>query len=55
MQRRSLDSNIGIDDFNKKVFTKSMELIFNCKKISIDQLSSGHLSSSIKKKYNSID
>jgi len=55
MQRRSLDSNIGIEDFNKKVFTKSMELFINCKKISIDHLSAYHSNPAIKSKYNAID
>lgn len=55
MQKKSLDSNIGIDDYNKKVFTKSMELFFNCSKIPIDQVSALHKHDSIKKKYNAID
>lgn len=42
MQKKSLDVNIGIDDYNKKVFAKSMELFFNCKKIPIDQVSAMH-------------
>lgn len=42
MQKKSLDANIGVDDYNKKFFNKSLELITNCKKIPINQVSNLH-------------
>lgn len=42
MQKKGLDVNIGIDGYNKKVLTKSMELFYNCQKIPIAQVSALH-------------
>jgi hypothetical protein len=54
MQQKSIDENVGVEDFNKKVFQRAMELIYYCKKINISNVTDLHRYSSIKKKYNEI-
>lgn len=55
MQKKSLEANIGVDDYNKKIFNKSIELITNCRKIPINQVSNLHRNQTIKKKYIAIE
>lgn len=33
MQKKTIDHNTGVDDYNKKLFTKSIELISSVKKV----------------------
>ena len=39
MHKKSLDENIGVDQYNKKLFTGSMDMIAKCKKIPIGLVS----------------
>ena len=39
MNRKTLDENVGVDQFNKKLFAASMEMIGKCKKIPVGLVS----------------
>ena len=39
MNRKTLDENMGVDQFNKKLFSASMEMIAKCKKIPVGLVS----------------
>ena len=54
MQKKSLDSTTGIEEFNKKVFAKSIELISSVKKIPITDISSSR-NDNIRKKCNAVE
>ena len=39
MNRKTLDENMGVDQFNKKLFAASMEMITKCRKIPVGLVS----------------
>jgi hypothetical protein len=40
MHKKNIDECLAIEDYNKKIFNKSMELIYHCKKINTNTLTS---------------
>lgn len=55
MHKKSLDENLGAEQFNKKLFTQSMQMVAKCKKVPVGLVSDHHKNEKVKARYIAIE